>query len=242
MKLFYPLTTQIDHTELMYSLRSVEAHLTGVDEVIVAGVSLPDWLTGVTQLEVSDVPGRKQLSIRKKIIAGLSYTDQFLFMNDDVFFVQDVTEFPYYWHGLLKPYSESGARPLEKKLVELKKPTKLFDGHYPLIYDQKFKQASEYFPADCIIKSMYCNFYEVEGEFIPDCKLLRPMKKQETYNFIADKPCFSTGLTTIQSAVLVLQELFPNKSKYEVYEDSSRSSSVQPSTQHREMDSLLESK
>lgn len=216
MKLVYPLTTQLDNTELMYSLRSVEKHLTSVDEVIVVGSEVSDWLTNITQICLSDVPGRKQLSIRKKIIAALNYTDEFLFMNDDVFFIKDTTDFPYYWHGLLKPYAESGARPLEKKLMSLNKQTKLFDGHYPLIYDQKFKEASEHFPSDCIIKSLYCNYFEIEGEFVPDCKLLRPMKKQEIYDFLQDKHCFSTGMMSISSAVLVLQELFPSKSKYEV--------------------------
>lgn len=238
MKLLYPLTTQLDHTELMYSLRSVEAHLKDVDEIIVVSDNLPYWLTNITQLSLGDVVGRKQLSIRRKILAGLNYTNEFLFMNDDDFFVKDTVDFPYYWHGLLKPYAESGARPLEKQLMVLGKPTKLFDGHYPLIYDQKFKQASEHFSADCIIKSMYCNFFNIEGEFCQDCKLTSPLKKKEIYDFIQDKNCFSTGLQSIQSAVVVLQELFPNKSKYEI---SSSSGGLQPISQHRPMDPVLES-
>jgi hypothetical protein len=216
MKIIYPLKKQDSYLELKFSLRSLEMFYPEHGEVIIVGDEIPDWLTGVTQLCVADVPGRKQLSIRKKILAACEYCNKFLFMNDDVYLLNG-DAFPYRWHGTLKKYSESGTRQVEKKLIELNLPTKLFDGHYPLIYDAVvFMNVSRYFHPDSIIKSMYCNFLNIEGEFGLDCKLLKAMKPDEIYKFIEDKPCFSTGALSLQSAIPVLEKLFPNKSKYEV--------------------------
>lgn len=217
MTLVYPLAAQIDHTELKFSLRSVEQYYPEA-EVIIVSNEVPDWLTGVTVIEVGDIPHKKQWSIRRKILAALEYVSEFLFMNDDVYFTKRVSEFPYYWHGLLKKYSETGTRPLEKRLIELGKSTKLFDGHYPLSYDSRFKEVSQLFSDDCIIKSMYCNALEIEGEFAPDCKLLHPMKPAQISEFISNKYCFSTGTMSLSSAVFVLEFLFPKRSKFEAYE------------------------
>lgn len=216
MTIVYPLTVQNDYTELLFSLRSIEKYLKKPYEVLIIGEVLPEWIVNVTHINLPDVRGKKQLSIRRKILAGLQYVDEFLFMNDDVYFLKPVIEFSYYYHGQLKQYSETGSRQLEKRLIELNKPTKVFDGHYPLMYDQRFKEVSEQFHSDCIIKSMFCNFVEIEGELVSDCKLLRSMSKEEIYLFIKDKPCFSTGVMSIKSALPVLEELFPNKSKYEI--------------------------
>lgn len=207
--------TQIDHSELKYSLRSVEMFLDEPDEVIVIGEHLPEWITNVTHIKLPDMVGQKQLSIRRKILIALEYCKEFLFMNDDVYFLQKTIEFPYYWHGFLKKYNEPGTRQVETKLTQLNKPLKLFDGHYPLIYDQQFKEVSTHFNSDCIIKSMYCNFLELEGVFVPDCKIQHSLKINEINEFTKNKTCLSTGLIGLQNALLFLKNLFPNKSKYE---------------------------
>ena len=102
----YPLTTQLDYTELRYSLRSIEKYLQDVEEVIIVGDNLPDWINNVTQIILPDIKGKKQLSIRRKILAALNYTDEILFMNDDVYFLKPSNDFPYYYHGYLKNYSK----------------------------------------------------------------------------------------------------------------------------------------
>ncbi len=214
MVIVYPLTTQIDHTELKYSLRSIEKYLKPPFEVVIVGDILPDWINNVTQIHLPDVKGRKQLSIRRKILAALEYAEEILFLNDDVFLLQPSNKFPYYWHGMLKNYTESGSKPLLKQLEALGKPVKHFDGHYPLIYKQEFKELN--FTDDCIIKSAYCNFYDIEGTFVIDCKLQTAKKHEEIREFIKDKPCFSTGQYSLPSALPILQELFNEPSKYEI--------------------------
>lgn len=231
MTVAYPLTVQFDYTELKYSLRSIEKFLPQPFEVVIVGNYLPEWINNVIQIEVPDVPGRKQLSIRKKILAALEYAEEILFLNDDVFllrpspyhvaddvdWLEKYLMFPYFWHGMLKNYSESGSKPLMKELEKMGKPAKHFDGHYPLIYGQNFKELSVKFSEDVIIKSMYCNALGIEGVFIPDCKLHASQAKPEIIReFIKDKPCFSTGSYSLASALPILHELFSERSKYEI--------------------------
>lgn len=215
MTIVYPLTVQQDYTELKYSLRSIEKYLTDF-EVVIVGNMIPEWLTNVTQIELPDIPGKKQLSIKRKILAALEYSDEILFLNDDIYFTKTVTEFPYYYHGYLKHYSESGSKPLLKQLESINKPTKHWDGHMPIIYKQDFKEVSKNFSDECIIKSQYCNYLEIEGEFIPDCKLVRKTNLEEVRAFIADKSCFSTGVYSLNSALPILEKMFPSPSKYEI--------------------------
>lgn len=217
MTVAIPLTVQIDYSELKYSLRSIEKYLQQPYEVVIIGNVIPDWITNITQISLPDVPGKKQFSIRRKILAALEYADEILFLNDDLYFLQPATEFHYYWHGMLKNYSETGTRQVEKQLQAQGRPVKHGDGHYALVYERdKFREASENFTEDCIIKSMYINYHNIEGVFAPDCKLLRKMKPEQIKDFIKDKPCFSTGIYSIESALPILQELFPLASKYEI--------------------------
>lgn len=215
MKIMYPLANQFDYEELRYSLRSIEKFI-DYDEIIIVGDYMPEWLINVTWIDVSDIPNKKQLSIKKKILAALEYTKEFLFMNDDMYFLQPVSEFPYYYKGYLKHYAEAGSKQLEKELEAKKWPTKNFDTHYPLIYNKYFKLAAMEFTEDTIIKSMFCNFLEIEGVFLPDCKMVRETSNQDIREFIKDRFMFSTGIYSIDKALPVLAELYPKKSIFEL--------------------------
>jgi hypothetical protein len=213
MIVVYPIQNQIDYTELKYSLRSAERHLAGL-EVVVIGDSMPEWITGVTWIELGDIKNRKQISIKRKIIASLRYDNEIIFMNDDVYILDSFK--PYYYTGTLRHNPEPGANQLLKQLISYQLPFKNFDGHYPLIYRDDFIEAASKFESDTIIKSMYCNYYNIDGTPFPDCKIMRSMKPSEIKEFIKDKPCFSTGALSIGSCVPVLNELFPYKSKFEI--------------------------
>lgn len=214
MTIAYPLTAQADYTELKYSLRSIDKHYPGHDIVIV-GERLPSWITGVTQIMVRDIKGRKQLSIRKKILAALHYADEILCISDDVYLLEDTDSFPYFWQGDLKAHvSESGARILMNELLAIGKPVKDFNGHYPAVFKKDFRRISETFSGDCILKSMYANYLEVEGQLKRDNKMVND--KINPREFIKDLHCFSTGAQSLKSALPLLQELFPYPSKYEI--------------------------
>src|SRR6188768_41768 len=214
MVIVYPLKSQSDYSELKYSLRSIERFYRG-NEVVIIGSKLPDWIDNVTWIMVEDIPNRKQLTIKYKILAALEYTDEIYFMNDDVYLLEPPT-FKYYYHGDLASVGESGARPLLKQLQSFGKPTKNFDGHHSLVYKRgMFKKALDSFAHDVIVKSAYCNYWDIEGELVPDNKLLRQKTEQEIITFIEGKESFSTGVNSIKLALPFLQRFFPQKSKYE---------------------------
>lgn len=214
MTICYPLTAQLDYTELKYSLRSIEKYLTPPFEVVIVGNVVPEWINHITQIHLPDVHNKKQLSIKRKILAALEYTEEILFLNDDIFFLKPIANFPYYYHGYLKHYPEAGSKQLLKQLETINKPALHFDGHMPIVYKQDFKELN--FSDECIIKSQYCNYFEIPGKFTADCKLLKNTKPEDIRNFIADKDCFSTGVYSIASALPILEELFPEPSKFEI--------------------------
>jgi hypothetical protein len=216
-KVMYPLANQLDYIELRFSLRSVEKYISEPIEVVIVSEMLPDWITNITHLRLKDIPGRKQLSIRRKILAGLEYSKEVFFMNDDIYLLKptDTKDYPYYFSGDLSKIGEGGARPLMNQLQAQGKPKKHFDIHVPIIYESAKFKALEGFGADCIIKSMYCNYHEIEGIDLPDFKINKKTPVTEIMERIKSEPCFSTGPQGLQSALPVLEKLYLNKSKYE---------------------------
>lgn len=216
MVVMYPLVVQSDYTELKYSLRSIEKYLPEM-EVVIVGSYLPEWITGVTWIRVNDIPGRKQISIRKKIIATLEYSRDVFFMNDDIYLLKEIDpyNYPYYTTRTLLTQAESGAKPLMKQLEELNMPIKHFDNHYPILYNKEKFQELEMFNAECIIKSMYGNYHNIEGVEIIDCKILNKTT-QEAVQIMADNlPALSTGPAGVKYVLPVLDKIFNKKSKFE---------------------------
>lgn len=214
MKLMYPLQSQNDYTELRYSLRSVEKHFPK-SEIIIVGDTIPEWITGVTQIHVKDIPGRKQLTIRKKILAALEYSEEIFFLSDDVYLLKPPTN-KFYFHRTLKENGEAGAKPLAEQLTSLNKPIDSYDVHCPIIYERDKFRGLEMFPAECIIKSMYGNFYEVQGVPMPDYKINQKQAVEQIKVSIKDRPYFSTGPSGLKYALPILEELFDRKSNFEV--------------------------
>lgn len=212
----YPLTVQSDYTELKYSLRSIERYLPGL-EVVIIGSYLPNWITNVTWIRLGDVPGRKQLSIRRKIMAALEYGPDVFFMNDDIYLLKetDPTSYPYYRSGNLIKQAESGAKPLMKELEAIGKETKHFDNHYPIRYEKDKFSGLEMFPAECIIKSMYCNFNDIEGKEIVDCKILNKTTEEAVQVMANHLPAISTGPSGVKYVLPVLNKIFSQKSNFE---------------------------
>jgi hypothetical protein len=212
MTVMYPIVNQADYSELKYSLRSIEKW---ADEVIVVGSDLPEWITRITWIDVSDIVGKKQLSIRKKIISALEYKPEFLFLSDDVYLLTEPTK-DFYSSGTIRQIGEGGARQLADQLEAKGKPIKCFDVHCPIWYEKGKFKALEVFTSECIIKSMYGNFHDVESINMPDFKVNRKMTPAEIKEAIKSRPYFSTGPQGLQYALPVLQELWPSKSKFEL--------------------------
>lgn len=208
----YPLYRQEDYTELKYSLRSVEKW---AGEVIIVGEEIPEWIKNITWIQIKDIPGRKQLSIRKKIISALEYKPEFLFLSDDVYLLEKPTK-TYYSGGTIRQIGEAGAKTLADQLEALNKPIKCFDVHCPIFYEREKFKPLERFTSDCIIKSMYGNFHEVESVTMPDYKVNQKLTPDQIRLAIKNRPYFSTGPTGLKYALPVLQELWPVKSNFEL--------------------------
>ncbi len=71
-------------------------------------------------------------------------------------------------------------------------------------------------PENIIIKSMYCNYHTIIGEEISDCKVHNQKSVQLVRLFMQGKLCLSNSQYSLRVVLPVLQELFPNPSKYEL--------------------------
>lgn len=212
MDIMIPLKPQDDYTELKYTLRSIKKW---ADEVLIVGEDLPEWIKNVTWIPIKDIPGRKQLSIRKKIISALEYKKEFLFLSDDVYLLTEPKKV-FYSSGTLNQIGESGSKPLAQQLQAINKPIKCFDVHCPIFYEREKFKPLERFTGDCIIKSMYGNFHEVESVTMPDYKVNQKLTPEQIKLAISNRPYFSTGPQGLKYALPVLAELFPFKSKFEL--------------------------
>lgn len=189
MTLLYILGSgsRFNNNELRYSLRTLHRHLPGHD-VIVAGEN-PGFLSKkVNYIPVPESDGNKEYRIASKIfrtIKKAKLTEPFLFLNDDFFFTGsfDPANYPYYYKGCLSERSGSGdyvesLKATHDYFQSKKLSTHHFDVHTPIVYDPlKFldlKQVWDYsktLPFGLVVKSTYCNQYQVSGELYEDAKL-----------------------------------------------------------------------
>jgi hypothetical protein len=220
MQVVIPIVPQIDNTELRYCLRSLEKFLDAF-EVTIVGSVIPDWITGVEWIELPDLPGRKQLSIKRKIMAALHRYDEIFYTADDCYLLKQTVakKFPYICNGeLAKRNHEGGAAPLVVQLQEMGKTTLNFDCHYPLVYRKDFLEIIPLFKDNTLVKSAYCNYLSVPVQQKKDAKIISPMQSHEVEKFCSTIPAFSTGHNTVRSCKPFLEKLFPEQSRFEVYE------------------------
>lgn len=208
-----------NNSELRYALRSIEKHLKIYSGVFIVGEK-PEWIQNVTHIPAKDLPAKKQLSIRNKILLACAdprVTDEFIFTNDDIFLLKDTCSIPNYCAGTIETVRERGARPLQEELSKKSLSNVHFDVHAPILYDKYiFPEAMREFSPDCIIKSAYCNYLRTSGVEIKDLKITVPMTEQNIWNLIEGREYFSIGDQGFtQNMLNVLNALFPNKSKYE---------------------------
>lgn len=223
-----PLGTGSRHgnRELIYALRGIDRFLKGVTNVVIIG-ECPSFLANIIHIPFTE-DSHKQANIRNKILAACNddrVTEDFCLLNDDVFLLQelDINSIPYWYSGDLSTYTEKGTKVLLEELWWRKLPTKRFDLHQPIIYNkQKFIVAVSGFNEQCIIKSMYCNYWKIEGEETVDMKVRYPHSYQWIKQNIPGRIYFSVGENTQVEADGLnpsmwkfLEEMYPEKSKYE---------------------------
>jgi hypothetical protein len=211
-----------NNRELIYALRGIDKYLHGVANVVIVG-DLPSFVQNVIHIHFAEM-SHKQANIRRKILVACDderVTDDFCFMNDDVFILQpmDIPAIPYWYMGDLSTMREKGTKPLIEELTKQNLPTKRFDLHQPINYNKdKFREAVSHFSDQCIIKSTYCNYHRIEGEETMDLKITNPFPIRKFKEFIEGRSWFSVGDNGLQGGNMwkLLDELYPEKSRYEV--------------------------
>lgn len=220
--------------ELRYCLRSAEKHLTGYGDVFIIGEK-PEWLRNVVHIPCPDQGDKsydKERNIFHKIMAACAYdrvSDDFLFMNDDHFLLQDYEagKFPYYCHGWLSGFMTvtdykhtiwntiDWLRPLGHECL-------YFDIHCPIVYNkEKFNWCLS--DADWTkhfgycIKTGYGNSVEgLNAIEYPDLKINEAYSADKIRKLITGRAWFSIGDKAFNGEIKkVLQELYPHKSRYE---------------------------
>lgn len=218
--------------EIRYCLRSIERHLKGVGNVIIVGEK-PEWLQNITHIPATDNTAgcMRAENIYRKIIKGLEYaSDDFLFMNDDHFLLSDFQagEFPYLHRGQILTYrigNEGQTRQMENTVAALKWITSEpfdFDLHCPIVYNKEMflntLPSGDWPEYGYGIKSLYGNSAILKSSFCEDLKISEPAMKETIYRVLEGRQWFSIGDKCLRSGSMkeVLQELYPDKSKYEL--------------------------
>lgn len=224
-----------NNNELKFSLRSIEKYLTNYRKVWIIG-DCPSYISNVEKIyyiEKSDVPS---VNIMNKIRFASEIPDisrDFLLFNDDYFLTQpmDALKVEHYFDGGLLDrvefdptnwYNEYLTNTCAiLKLHELE--CKNFDIHYPMpIRKDKFLSIMKFFEADwehtkkLLVKSLYANALEIEGEFLSDCKIRRPKIDRHIDAYVKEKPMFSISdeaLTETMKKYII--NLYPEVSKFE---------------------------
>lgn len=229
MNLIYPLGygSRMNDRELMYSLRSVDKYCNNIDEVIIIG-QLPSFLKNVTYIKADDKES-KENNILNKINLYFKHNEgRILFMNDDHFLTKeiDAENYPYYYHGTLKDnavnhYGSSYGDSIQNTIRALRGKSQLnYDIHCPIIYEgNKFLQLKIKYPKQdmgYLIKSLYCNTFDIVGEEMTDLKFNAGLSTELYREKIGERHIFSMGNGAYcRNFWLLMENLYPHKSKFE---------------------------
>lgn len=223
-----------DNIELRYCLRGIQCHLSNVRSVYIIG-ERPKWISGIVWKSAKDDRSSrfKERNIYNKIKLACNLSevsDNFLFMNDDHFLLDDfdATEFPYHYKCKISEtmLKNSGnyrktMNHTRKHLISIGKEELDFDTHCPIIYNKEiflltFGKTDWNVNYGYGIKSMYCGINGIEGELVSDCKIQKPMSLEEIKATVKGRQYFSVGDGGLNEEMKrFLNELYPTKSKYE---------------------------
>ena len=223
------------NNEIKHSLRSIERHLKNFDKVFIIG-ERPLWLNGeaIYIKHKDDMRYCKERRIMEKLLFACKLeqlSDKFIMFNDDYFLTGDIDAagIPYYYSGMIS------ARILKRKTLDIYAhsmvntlcvlnieglPLKYFDIHYPIVYDKKlFPEVMDKYDWNIkngyIIKSLYANTLQTEGELRKDCKVNKEGTVREIEDKVRGTDLFSTKTYLTPKFREFIMTLYPEKSRFE---------------------------
>ena len=221
-----------NNEELKYSLRSLERFGSNIGRLIIVGEK-PSFLNydKVVHLPFNE-SGVKEYRIASKILHActtVTVTGDFLFCNDDFFFMKpfDCDAFPFYKYGNLYNGTSASAYADHLKLTQQYLQSKgkssfHFDVHCPIIYNaKKFMYLNDSWlhsreTIGMVVKSTYCNMHDIEGVTYKDIKLKQLISTEE-FESIKLNECFSIYDQAWKKGVEgYLMQTFQQKSQWEI--------------------------
>lgn len=230
------------NNEIRYALRSVDLYFKSVGRIWIIG-DLPMHGTGpnlkpifkaVNQIITENTGNSREHRIFNKISTACNISEvsnEFLMMNDDHFFLKPIDIVPFWFDSSLEEtaayrrYQDGYTKSLKNTQRYLSSnglPTYHFDIHAPIVYNKKrFLELNESVdwatPFGFTIKSLYCNSKQgVRGEYLPDYKINQGDDIEQMKRGITGRPVFSTGDKAFPRVKRLLDELYPNPSRWEI--------------------------
>lgn len=228
-----------DNLELRFTLRSIEACGSGVGRVIVIG-SDPGFLSKhVTHVPYKETERNREARVAAKLThaCGVVRSDEFLLFNDDFFMLKPFAcgSFPTYHKGTLEQHLENrrgkltgtyteALRVTRNKLLERGHKDANFGLHCPMIVNvSRFLGLRDWWEESAtlqngyLVRSVYGNVYSVESKLCTDYRVISECTKRYAKLVTSGRPWFSVSDAAFKSGVKdMLQEVFPDRSKYEV--------------------------
>ena len=226
-----------NHIDLKYALRSIEKNINKEFNLVIVGTNIPNWMRDAKLIKANDdnSDAYKERNIFSKVklyCEQESGSESFIFSNDDIFFLKPISKIPFYYKNDLKESYEraSGNYRISLKntyneLVKLGKPTLNFDVHFPIEYNRNdflctFVNTDWNKKYGYVIKSMYCNSQNIEGERVIDMKLggTEAFKSvSEIERLLDGRTFFSTSNHIFKDKIFIdfMDRTFPNKSRWE---------------------------
>ena len=178
--------SRFDNLEFRLSLRSLEKHAQNLGRVFICGYK-PDWIQNVVHIPCDD-PYQREKNVFNKMLKACDsdISNDFLFMNDDFYMVQDFNceSYPYFVNGDVV-FIDNPSRYQKIQNKTLRKLQSMgfekvldFRAHCPMrINKQKFKQLNGYFVTtlkdECGYspRLLYGTMFADWIQRAPDCKI-----------------------------------------------------------------------
>lgn len=166
--------------------------------------------------------GRPEFSVAGKIMRATQVvSEDFILWQDDIFKLNHNPIKPVYCNTLKKALEirkEGRFKGIMQNTAKVFPDGYYYGGHTPMVINgKKFIEAVEtHWTMDLIPKTMYGNHANIGGEYAPCCKIFGVNSYDTIKAFINGRDYFSTGHFSInKDMVRVLEELFPEKCRYE---------------------------
>lgn len=190
MRVIIPYKAVLNN-DLEYAVASIIKNYRPLEDIIIVG-DIPRFKFDGQVIPCKDT-GQKEFNIYRKLkmVEGT-----YLFTNDDIFFLNPVSDVPNYYKGTCAEYQ--GGPYYRKMYAACPKGWLDFDVHCPMVIDSSKLHWLGHMP----LKSQYGNSVGLDGTFTPDFKVKILSEVDLSRDFLSITEGLSKGIEPL------LKELF----------------------------------